>query len=400
MKKMKNSLKLIFTALCAFSLAACSSVFSGGTGGLVVDAESTSTPKSGIANVDVYAYMSLSDRDSDFSTWSEGSVFAPQSDYYAHTVTSSDGSFTISKLVWEESKPDFGKDADYTQVYLLFYHENYGLTKGESVIISDSVSDTVYTELTAVRKSTVLNLTFEDVATQSATSNAVYVKVSVPQTTSTNTSAAAKVYDSTITGSGAIAVSYPRWQSAEDREAGKESEPTLTISYSQSADEITWLGCYNADNTAADFSFRADQAGLTSITKVVKNPSYSITLYGKSTKLALPSIGGQYSSSGASGVSADDGLRVALLGKDSAGSYSANCGETSTAAQTLGTSGSEKHGVFAGLGSGNFWSDTEYTGRYASLDVKVVVYDASGSSAAEKELTVRSDVSSYNVQLQ
>ena len=39
-----------------FTFSGCYSVFSGGTGGLVVDKESTSTPKQGIANVDVYAY--------------------------------------------------------------------------------------------------------------------------------------------------------------------------------------------------------------------------------------------------------------------------------------------------------------------------------------------------------
>ncbi len=401
MKKMKNSLKLIFAAISIFALASCKSVFSGGTGGLVVDSESTSVPKAGIANVDVYAYMKLSDRDSDYSVWTEGTVFAPKSKYYGHTVTANDGTFTISKLVWMEEKPDFGKDADYTSVYLLFYHENYGLTKGESVIISDSVSDTVYTELTAVRKSTVLNLTFEDVASAAATNNAVYVKVSVPQTTSTSTSAAAKVYDATVTGNGTITISYPRWQSAEDRANGKESEPTVTISYCQSADEITWMGCYNADNEAGDYSFCADEAGLTSITKVVKNPSYSITLYGKATKLALPSIGGQYTASGsAAGDSADDGLKVALFAKDNDGNYTVSFGETTSAAQAVGTSGNEKHGVFSGLGNSYYWTDRLYSEKYSSAQLKVIVYGSDGTSvAAEKELTVRSDVNSYNVQL-
>ncbi len=396
MKRMKNSLKTLFAAVCIFALASCTSIFSGGTGGLVVDAESTSVPKAGIANVDVYAYMKLSDRDADYAAWSEGSIFSPSSDYYGHTVTANDGTFTISKLVWEEDKPDFGKDADYTTVYLLFYHENYGLTKGESVIISDSVSDTVYTELTAVRKSTVLNLTFEDVATAAATNAAVYVKVSVPQTTAVNTSASPKVYDATITGNGAITISYPRWQSSENRANGIESEPLVTISYTQSADQITWMGCYNADNESGDYAFRADDAGATSITKLIKNPSYSITLYGKACRLSVPSIGGQYS---AAGDTSDDGLKVALFGKDASGSYTVSMGETTTASQAVGTGGTEKHGTFSALGNTYSWTDKLYTEKYSSADLKVIVYGADGSVAAEKELSVRSDVNSYNVQL-
>ena len=63
-----------------FTFSGCYSVFSGGTGGLVVDKESTSTPKQGIANVDVYAYLSGSERDSDFASWKEGTVFYPKAE--------------------------------------------------------------------------------------------------------------------------------------------------------------------------------------------------------------------------------------------------------------------------------------------------------------------------------
>ena len=379
-------------------LTSCYSVFSGGTGGLVVDAESTSVPKAGIANVDVYAYMNASDRDSDFSAWKEGSGFVPGAEYYGHTVTDSDGTFTISKLVWQEEKPDFGKDADYRSVYFLFYQENYGLTKGDSVIISDSVSDTVYVELTAVRKSTTLNLTFEDVASASATNNAVYVKVSVPQTTEANKDAAAKVYDATITGSGSITVSYPRWQSDEKKAAYEETSPEVTISYFQSADEVTWRGCYNADNEEKNYAFRSDEAGVTTIKKTIRNPAYSITLYGKPIKIAVPALSGQYKPSEDS-TEADDGLKVSLFAKDASGAYTVNLGETTTAAQSVGNNGTEKHGTFSGLGNGYFWTDTTYTEKYSSADLKVVVYAKDGSELASEERTLRSDASSPTVQL-
>ena len=63
----KNIFLVTFFSLLIMSVfSSCYSVFTGGTGGTVVDAESTSTPKAGIANVDVYAYTSEKDRDADF----------------------------------------------------------------------------------------------------------------------------------------------------------------------------------------------------------------------------------------------------------------------------------------------------------------------------------------------
>ena len=55
MKKQFNK-TLLGSALLAATLlfSGCYSVFNGGTGGQIVDAESTSTPKQGIANVDIY----------------------------------------------------------------------------------------------------------------------------------------------------------------------------------------------------------------------------------------------------------------------------------------------------------------------------------------------------------
>lgn len=375
----KNRISRFLGIILSFSfiLAAftgCYSVFSGGTGGLVVDAESTSNPKAGIANVDVYAYMSSGDRDNDFNKWKEGTTFTP-SGYYGHTTTAADGTFTISKLVWKEYSPDFGRDADCAEVYLLFYHENYGLTKGQTVIVSDSSSDTVYAELTSVRKSTILNLNFVDVATGNNTNHGVYVKVSVPQATEANQSAEPKIYDGVITGTGAITVTYPR----------SISEPTVTVSYVQSGDEITWKGCYNGDNEEKNYAFRDDAA--TGISRVIKNPSYVMNFYGKSTKLNVPTVNGQYGTD----TSADDGLVVTM---HPAGTTD-DLGQVTTYAQTLGTSGTEKHGTFSGLGNGYTWTDTSYTGKYTSIKVDIKVSGADKKSNME----LRSDISSYTVQL-
>lgn len=391
MQLIKNKFRAIFplilTLYCLVTVS-CYSVFSGGTGGLVVDAESTSVPKAGIANVDVYAYMSLSSRDSDFNDWSEGTVFTPNSSYYGHTTTGADGSFTISKLVWKESKPDFGKDADYATVYLLFYHENYGLTKGSSVIISDSLSDTVYVELTAVRKSTVLNLTFEDVTSGQPTDNAVYAKVQVPQTTDTIKDAAPKIYEATITQSGAITISYPRYKSEADKAAQKENEPDVQITYYQSGDDITWQGCKDGGESKTDYSFIAKN-GVSTVTKTVRNQYFSVTLYGKQTKIPVPVVSGQYGSDDAS----SDGLQVELKSGD------AVFGAVTTKPQVIGNNGEEVHGRFSGLGSGAFWTDTTYKEKYASIQAEIIVTERGENPKTSKAITLRSDERNVYVSL-
>lgn len=374
---------LIGILFLQISFTGCYSVFSGGTGGIVVDSESSSNPKRGIANVDVYAYTNQKERDNDFKSWKSGTKFRP-SGYYGHTTTASDGSFSISKLVWKESFPDFGKDADYTNVYMLFYHENYGLTKGQTLIVSDSFSNTIYQELKSVKKSTILNINLIDVTSGNNTNHSVLVKVSVPQSTD-EVVAADKVYETIITGTGSIAVNYPRWLNEEDRLSEIENTPEVKISYAQSSDEITWKACFNGDNSEKNYAFWPEDK--TEIIKTIKNPSYTINLYGKPTRHNIPVVNGQLKVKGDEG---DDGIVVSMT----AASTSEDLGQVTTYSQSLGTTGLEKHGVFSGLGSGRYWNDSDYTGKFATLNVKV------SGGGKEKTVQLRSDVSSFTVQLQ
>lgn len=388
----KKILPLLFTSLLFTS---CYSIFSGATGGVVVDAESTTTPKAVIANVDVYAYTSEKDRDSDFSKWTEGTTFEPHAEYYGHTTTGADGSFVISKLVWKKgpAKSSFGKDADTQLVYLLFYHEDYGLTKGSTLIVSDSTSDSVYAELTAIRKSTNLIIKIMDISTNTQTTIPLFVSISVPQTTEANTEALPIVYKQTITGTGTVKVTYPRWQNEEDKKAGKETTPAITIQYYHSTEKPEWAGCYNADNAAADYSFRAD--AKTGISKVIQNDIYTLNLYGKATKINMPVISGTYGSSSiAADGSANDGILLSLKRKDSAGNYTIDCGEVTTHSQTIGASTSVSHGIFSGLGTGYYWFDTTYTGKYINIDARIFK-----GSDEKNELHLRSDTVTYTVQV-
>lgn len=393
--KKTNTLK-VFSAVFSLTLlmslfVSCYSVFSGGTGGQIVDAESTSSPKQGIGYVDVYAYTSLMDREIDFNSWKEGTVFKPNASYYGHTTSEADGTFLINRLVWKSTNPAFGRDADVSQVYFLYYHENYGLTKGQTLIVSDSTSSTVYQELTAVRKTTSLNLTFKDASTGNVTGKSLYVTVSVPQTTANNTDALPKIYETEITGSGTIQVSYPRWQNDEDKSAGKETAPSVLVKYYQSAQETDWKACYNQDNAEKNYAFRDD--ALTGIVKTIANKEYTLTFYGKPTKLSMPVVSGQcVAAAGTNGDTSDDGKKVTMTSLGSGTEYTIDCGEVTTGSREIGTTGTEKHGVFSGLGSGVTWEDTKYKDKYAVTSVRIFV-----EGVQKKEMSVRSDTTSYNV---
>ena len=371
------------TMLCFLS---CYSVFYGGTGGVVVDMESTVTPKAGIANVDVYAYTDSSQRDSDYKSYKEGYRFVPSASYYGHTTTGADGTFTLSRIVWKTGRPAFGKDADVSELYLLFYHENYGLTKGSSLIVSDSTSDTIYQELTAVRKTTVLSIRLVDVATNAPADSPVYVRIEVPQTTAADASVPARIYEATYTGTGALSISYPRWQ---DADRTKTTSPQIKISYYQNAEknEVSWKACRNpsVDDSVTDYSFLED--GFTLTKEIPGVDSYPLSLYGKRCRFPVPKFSGQYRSD----AEDSNGKQITLLVD---GEY---CGTVTTGPQITGTeSGTEKNGRFSGLGSGT-WAKDVYPEKYAEASATFKVDGKTATSPAS--VTIRSDVSSYWVKL-
>ena len=388
----KYSLGLIFIVLLSL-FTGCYSIFSGGASGVVVDSESTTTPKAGIANVDVYAYTIEQDRDTDFDAWQEGTVFAPKAAYYGHTTTQADGTFLISKLVWKTYTPTFGKDADYSKVFFIFYHENYGLEKGSSIIVSDSTSDVVYQELTTNKKTSSIGITINDVSTGNAATLPVYVSIEVPQTTSNNATVKSKIYEAVITGTGSIPVTYPRWQSAENRTNGVETNPTVTIKYYRTAQEVDWQACYNQDNTEKNYAFRTD--AKTGIKKTITNNVTDFTFYGKPTKLHMPVFSGQYKA-GTTATDTDDGVIIGMKSKGSGTDFSIDCGEVTTSSQIMGTTQYEKHGMYSGLGAGITWNDFSYTGKYATTSVRFYINRA---ATEIREMEIRGDIGSYTVNL-
>ncbi len=387
-------IKLVSVMAVILSFAACSAVFEGGASGKVVDAESTETPKAGIQDVEVYIYTSEYQRNEDFSLYPGNGKFLPSgSQYIGHTTTASDGTFSLNKLMWESDKPVFGKTGDSIPVFLIFYHENYGLQKNDNnaVILSDSVSYVVYQEMTAIRSSTVLSISVLDVSQDPdpatrlppAITQAVNVKVSVPQTTSASPNADPIVKKSTVTGNGNITVSYPRYTTGST-----ENTPAVTITYGQSGQNINYKPCnYVTTEGSEDYSFISDFT-TTPITRTVQGASLPVQIYMKPTIHTIPTISGQLcltapetgsaqATRGDEGTSADDNVRVMLASINTSGmpdrllDYTAARVMTSVSGDGANNS-RIIHGRFSGLGEGITWTDDTYTGRYATKEFALV----------------------------
>ncbi|MDI9387307.1 MAG: hypothetical protein QM387_06935 [Spirochaetota bacterium] len=54
--------------------------------------------------------------------------------YYQMTETNTEGKFSFSGFMWKTTKPGYGKTGDRREVYILIYHEDYGLHKNLSPI--------------------------------------------------------------------------------------------------------------------------------------------------------------------------------------------------------------------------------------------------------------------------
>lgn len=148
-------------------LTSCSGVYYGGITGSVVDAETDD----GINDVMVAVYFDEAARDTDYNSYDKeghADFAAPSADGIAYTNAS--GSYSFSKVYWKTNSAEYGKDADKTNVYLLFYNENYGLTKSDSsvTLYSESTSQIKTAELTSIVDTYTYEVKFNEVLSTGA----------------------------------------------------------------------------------------------------------------------------------------------------------------------------------------------------------------------------------------
>ncbi|HZK19144.1 MAG TPA: hypothetical protein VFC68_00310 [Treponemataceae bacterium] len=400
-KKTKKNVKQIVTMLFVFVtiwlLTTCSSVFSAGVSGKVVDAESTNNPKNGIAHVSVFVYTDESIRNKDFSSWKKGKRFSPTTEkqFIGQTSTNNSGEFTINKIVWESLCPEFGKTADFTHVFLLFYHENYGLVKNTNnvVIISGSTSNVIYQEMTSIRKATSLEIEIRNASSNNLLTTPINVRVDVPQIIGSTE------YEVSITGSSSITVTYPRYKEYENT----PYTPTIDITYSQLGDDIDYKACnYNENN----YTFMQ----APTVSKTISGSTYPIRLYMKNTTLSMSSISGQINytnpetGSNDEGTSKDDNIIIMLAYKldEKYIQFSEPSAKVRTNSIGDGANNSQiKHGLFSNLAEGITWQNETYEGKYDIKPVYIIVDKDNDEKISTGdfvyERTIRSDELNQNV---
>lgn len=153
--------KLFLPILLIILLTSCSAVYYGGITGTVKDAETGE----GINDVMVAVYFDEGRRNLEYDAYDKNAHadFNPSgADGIAYT--SANGSYSFSKVWWETNSPEYGKDADKADVYLLFYNENYGLTKSDSsvTLYSESTSQIKTAELTSIVDTYTYNIDLRD----------------------------------------------------------------------------------------------------------------------------------------------------------------------------------------------------------------------------------------------
>jgi ribosomal protein S9 len=356
----------IVIAVCMFILlfSGCSAVFKAGVSGTVRDADSLESPKEGISNMAVYAYTNKSARDTDLSQWqADNSKIGSSSSYVGRTTTAEDGTFTISRLVWETASPAFGKTADYRDIYFIFNHEDYGLHVNSTpvTIVSDSTNTNMVDEtFSKVNQITDLQLNINDVA-GGTLGQAVSVKITVSQGAGVDP----KMYQTMINSAGTITVAHPK---------SLASAPYARIEVSLNGS--TWIQC---DKTGLPIDFATTAAPLS------ESPTLE-TVYMKNTEFEFPSLSGQshfhykpeVNNDDTVSYTEDDNMLVWFGYKDSNAKIIRFTDPSATATTVSSGDGSNgsiiRHGLFNGLGAGITWIDDTYITKWASLEV-VVVFD-------------------------
>ena len=207
MDRRKTAFAVVLAVLITI-LAGCSTVFEAGISGKVVTASGTGTAN--VPDVSVFAYTDEGRRNSDYDKFVAGTITRPDegSGYVAATTTNANGEFTVNKIVWKTTNPEFGKTADVSKLFLIFYHEDYKPAKADATVISGSTnSRNVYVKLEGSKDYTTLNITVYDVTTKKAMTTPVTLEYWLDDSTAHDTV--------TLTGNASIPISFKKGENPD-----------------------------------------------------------------------------------------------------------------------------------------------------------------------------------------
>ena len=360
---MKTIKSITISLLILLFLTSCSSVFSGGfTGKLMEDKggldDSSNTP---LVGATVFIYTDEGLRNNDYNrAITDGTK---PSNATATTTTNDNGQFSVSKIIWKTNNPSFGKTADKINLYLIIYKSGFGVkgfnkNSNSISIASDSTNESSYTEsFKRTEKVSTITFNLANVANNGENINdTLLVKLTDLEAINCNISK--------TSSSNTFSVSYKN----DDSVTPKIKIKSYTIQSENG--NSTWIKC--DDNGGSFIPIEKN------ITTAADNQS--IDLYAKQTEFSFPNISGRLNNSstsgssgtsatntnGSTGTSADDNIKIILYAKPTTGD-DIKLGEATTTVRRI-TDTIVEHGVFTiNTDSSYKWTPGEYEGKYATF---------------------------------
>lgn len=351
---MKTIKSITISLLILLFLTSCSSVFSGGfTGKLMEDKGGLDdSSNTALAGATVFIYTDESVRNSDYDrAISNGTK---PSNATATTTTNDNGQFSVSKIIWKTNSPAFGKTADKISLYLIVYKSGFGINgfnkNSNSIsIASDSTNESTYTEsFKRTEKVSTITFNLTNVANNGENINdTLLVKLTDLEAINCNISK--------TSSSNTFSVSYKN----DDSVTPKIKIKSYTIQSEN--DSSTWISCDEDGNAFAP------------IEKNIKTASdtQTINLYAKQTEFSFPTITGRLkynndtSVTGDIGTIADDNIKIILYAATTGSDI--KLGEAVTETRVIADT-KVQHGVFTITPDSSYkWYNSSYTGKYAGL---------------------------------
>lgn len=354
---MKAIKSITISMLILLALTSCSSVFSGGfTGKIMEDKggldDSSNTPLSGAT---VFIYTDEGVRNSDYNRATNDGV--KPANATATATTNDNGQFSVSKILWKTNNPSFGKTADKINLYLIIYKSGFGVNgfnkNSNSIsITSDSTNESTYSEsFKRTEKVSTITFNLTNVANNGETINdTLLVKLTDLE--------AQNCKISKTSSSNTFSVSYKN----DDNTQPKIKINRYTIQSENSAS--TWITCNEDGNTFAP------------IEKNIKTASdtQTINLYAKQTEFSFPTISGRLKANanppddGDIGTIADDNIKIILYAVSTTGSNKIKLGEAVTGTSVIADT-KVQHGVFTITSDSSYkWINDNYDGKYATFE--------------------------------
>ena len=187
---MNRLVVFLITCTLVLSATACSVVFTGSITGTLADETEyeNGDAGSGITDAAVYLYTEEINRDTDLAAWNADNTVFPDNPeggvpgYFLKTITDDQGAYTFNGFIWNELFPEYGKSGDRKEVFLLFYHKRYGLTKNPYpvYVVSDVTNRIPVFTLSRIMNTAEISGTLVDKSTGEALPNAG-VSIWVPE---------------------------------------------------------------------------------------------------------------------------------------------------------------------------------------------------------------------------